>query len=103
MQGVSLLMGSILEAVMVHSTPTEKGCKGTLALVTLWSSMTWNSRVSKEGGGRNRDAGEGWKEVRKWPVMTSVAFAYAGEKRWAWLGDVWGGATTFMPVCVGEE
>lgn len=88
---------------MVRSTTTEKGCKGTSALVTLWSLMTWNSRVSKKGGGRNGDAGEGWREVRKWPVMTYAAFAWAGEKRWARLGDVWGGAATFMPVSVGEE
>lgn len=73
---------------MVHSTTTEKGCKGTLALVTLWSLMAWNSKVSKEGKGRNGYVGEGWREVRKWPVMTYVAFAWAGEKRCVgWGGD----------------
>lgn len=34
--------GQDLEAVTVPSSTTEKGCKGALALVVLWSLMTWN-------------------------------------------------------------
>lgn len=49
-------------SVMVHSIAIEEGRKRALALVAWWSLITWDSRISKEGGGRS---GDGLRDERR--------------------------------------